>query len=156
MVSLGAPPLCQARHCNLAAVLDARTATNAKTRSSLDAYPLAKTLTSTENSISPCLHNYNIVLSRTKQTFWYHGQALAEQGTHRCFRFNDRTKPVCGAEGQLGHLCRPCCRQNQAAQALLDSESPRARWMLLRLYCLLATSIFSNNKISSNTIYYVK
>jgi hypothetical protein len=58
--------------------------------------------------------------------------ALDQHGTDRCFRFDDGTRPVCGAEGQLGHLCQPCLRQSQAAQALLGSESPRTRRMLLR------------------------
>ena len=57
---------------------------------------------------------------------------LEEQGNDKCFRFNDGTKPISGAKGQLGHLCRPCRRQDQAAQALFDNETPQARRMLLR------------------------
>ena len=56
--------------------------------------------------------------------------ALNQHGTDQCFRFNDGTRPVCVAEGQLGH--QPCLHQKQTAQALLGSESPRTRRMLLR------------------------
>ena len=58
--------------------------------------------------------------------------ALNQHGTDQCSRFNDGTRPVCAAQGQLGHLCQPCLHQKQAAQALLGSESPRTRRMLLQ------------------------
>ena len=53
-------------------------------------------------------------------------------GTSDCHRFHDGTNPVCVVEDQLGHMCQPCLRQSQTAQALLGSQSPRTRRMLLR------------------------
>ena len=53
-------------------------------------------------------------------------------GTDRCFRFRNGTPPVCEAEGQFGHLCRPCRREGRLAEAIFRSETPRARRLLLR------------------------
>ena len=49
-----------------------------------------------------------------------------------CHRFHDGTSPVCAVEATLGHMCQPCLKQNQTAQALLGSQSPRTQRMLLR------------------------
>ena len=56
---------------------------------------------------------------------------LEERSSARCLCFNDGTKPICHAEGQLGHLCRPCGRQDQAARILFDNGTPQARRALL-------------------------
>ena len=57
--------------------------------------------------------------------------ALDQNGSNECFHFHDGTRPVCTVENQLGHEYQPCLRQSQTAQALLGSESPRTRRMLL-------------------------
>ena len=57
---------------------------------------------------------------------------LDEQGSTKCLRFSDGTKPVCNVEGQLGHLCQPCSRQDQAARTLFDNGTPQARCELLQ------------------------
>ena len=55
-----------------------------------------------------------------------------ENGTDRCFRFRDGTPPVCGAEDQLGRLCRPCRQESRLAEAMFRNETARARRLLLR------------------------
>ena len=55
-----------------------------------------------------------------------------EQGSVKCFRFGDGTKPLCHVEGQLGHLCQLCSRQDQAVRTLFDNGTPQARRELLQ------------------------
>ena len=57
---------------------------------------------------------------------------MEENGTDRCFRFRDGTPPVCGAEGQLGRLCRPCHQEGRLGKAIFNNQTARARRLLLR------------------------
>ena len=54
-------------------------------------------------------------------------------GSNKCLRFGDGTPPLCHASNQLGgHLCQPCSREHQAAQATFEGSGPQARRELLQ------------------------
>ena len=80
------------------------------------------------------VHTHNVILlDQTKPSVTMANiNVLEEQGSVKCLRFNDGTKPVCHVEGQLGHLCQPCSHQDQAARALFDNGTPQARHELLQ------------------------
>ena len=55
-----------------------------------------------------------------------------EEGSNKCLRFGDGTPPLCHVRDQLGHLCQPCSREHQAAQATFEGSTPQARRELLQ------------------------
>ena len=59
-------------------------------------------------------------------------KVINEEGSIKCLRFGDDTRPLCHVSGQLGHLCQPCGREDQAAHILFESGTPQARREILR------------------------
>ena len=53
-------------------------------------------------------------------------------GSNKCIRFGDGTRPLCHVSGQLGHLCQPCSRENQAAHVIFENGTPQARREILQ------------------------
>ena len=55
-----------------------------------------------------------------------------DEGSNKCLRFGDGKPPLCHVSNQLGHLCQPCSREHQAAQATFEGSTPQARRELLQ------------------------
>ena len=77
-----------------------------------------------------CFFHFNINFHQTKTPIIM--ADIDAVGSTRCIRFGDNTRPICHARGQLGHLCQPCSRESQAAQAAFDNGTPQERRELLQ------------------------
>ena len=57
---------------------------------------------------------------------------INKEGSVKYLRCGDGTRPLCHVSGQLGHLCQPCGREDQAAHILFENGTPQARREILR------------------------
>ena len=90
-------------------------------------------------------------------------KVINEEGSIKCLRFGDDTRPLCHVSGQLGHLCQPCGREDQAAHILFESGTPQARREILRhehnklrlanIFIVARTLVFPKNARTGPPLY---